>query len=86
MGDSGAHDGSHGDAQAHGPAQRVSRRMPEREAEGAKRPCMEPLLNRSGGGMVGSSLRCSFTFSEFGRTGIGVCQDTAGQLYDMQIN
>lgn len=34
----------------------------------------------------GSSLRCSFTFSEFGRTGIGVCQDNAGQLYDMQIS
>lgn len=34
----------------------------------------------------GSSLRCGFTFSEFGRTGVGTCQDGKGEIYDMQIN
>jgi hypothetical protein len=34
----------------------------------------------------GSTLRCSFTFSEFGHTGIGACQDNKGEIYDLQIN
>lgn len=34
----------------------------------------------------GSRLRCSFKFSEWGRTGIGLCYDSLGQVYDMQIN
>lgn len=34
----------------------------------------------------GSSLRCVFSFSEFGRTGIGTCQDSDGQIYDLQIS
>lgn len=34
----------------------------------------------------GSTLRCAFSFSEMGRTGIGKCQDNQGQMYDLQIN
>ena len=34
----------------------------------------------------GSTLRCAFSFSEWGRTGIGTCLDNAGQRYDLQIN
>lgn len=34
----------------------------------------------------GSALRCSFTFSEWGRTGIGICKDSAGHIYDLQID
>lgn len=34
----------------------------------------------------GSSLRCSFNYSEFGSTGIGICQDGEGETYDLQIN
>lgn len=34
----------------------------------------------------GSSLRCSFDYSEFGSTGIGICQDGEGETYDLQIN
>jgi len=34
----------------------------------------------------GSSLRCTFTYSEWGATGMGVCQDNKGELYDLQIN
>lgn len=34
----------------------------------------------------GSTLRCVFSFSEFGRTGIGTCEDNAGQIYDLQIS
>lgn len=34
----------------------------------------------------GSSLRCSFQYSEWGKTGMGVCQDSAGEIYDLQIN
>lgn len=34
----------------------------------------------------GSSLRCGFTFSEWGRNGIGQCADNTGEVYDLQIN
>jgi len=34
----------------------------------------------------GSTLRCAFSFSEWGHTGIGTCQDNSGQRYDLQIN
>lgn len=34
----------------------------------------------------GSGLRCEFRYSEMGGTGIGVCQDDAMTLYDLQIN
>lgn len=33
----------------------------------------------------GSTLRCGFTFSEWGRNGIGQCQDNTGEIYDLQI-
>lgn len=34
----------------------------------------------------GTSLRCSFQYSSWGGTGMGVCQDSAGEIYDLQIN
>lgn len=34
----------------------------------------------------GSSLRCGFQYSEWGGTGMGACQDSAGEIYDLQIN
>jgi hypothetical protein len=34
----------------------------------------------------GSTIRCVFSYSEFGNTGIGVCQDSKGEMYDLQIN
>ncbi|MGH2410846.1 MAG: hypothetical protein ACRDGS_10840 [Chloroflexota bacterium] len=34
----------------------------------------------------GSTLRCAFTFSEMGRTGIGRCEDDKGEMYDLQID
>jgi hypothetical protein len=33
----------------------------------------------------GSTLRCTFTFSEWNLKGMGVCQDNRGEIYDMQI-
>ena len=33
----------------------------------------------------GSTIRCSFQFSEWGRNGIGVCEDNKGEVYDLQI-
>jgi hypothetical protein len=33
----------------------------------------------------GSSIRCSFTYSEWGGTGIGQCTDNVGETYDLQI-
>lgn len=34
----------------------------------------------------GKTLRCEFKYSEWTATGIGVCQDGEGKLYDMQID
>jgi hypothetical protein len=34
----------------------------------------------------GSTLRCVFQYSEWGSTGVGVCQDAKGEVYDLQIN
>jgi len=34
----------------------------------------------------GKTLRCEFKYSEWTATGIGVCQDGNGKLYDMQID
>lgn len=34
----------------------------------------------------GKSLRCEFKYSEWTGTGLGVCQDGDGKLYDMQID
>jgi hypothetical protein len=33
----------------------------------------------------GSTLRCTFTFSEWNLKGVGVCQDNRGETYDLQI-
>jgi len=35
---------------------------------------------------TGKGLRCVFNYSGFSRTGMGVCQDDGGRLYDMQIH
>jgi len=49
-------------------------------------------LPTGGGGTIlatapdGSTLRCVFDYSEWGGTGVGVCQDSAGELYDLQIS
>ncbi len=34
----------------------------------------------------GSTLRCAFEYSEWGSTGVGVCQDGKGEVYDLQID
>jgi hypothetical protein len=34
----------------------------------------------------GSALRCVFQYSEWGSTGVGVCEDNRGEMYDLQIN
>jgi len=34
----------------------------------------------------GSELRCAFNYSEWGSTGVGVCEDSKGETYDLQIN
>jgi hypothetical protein len=34
----------------------------------------------------GMNLRCEFKYSEWTGTGLGVCQDGDGKLYDMQID
>lgn len=34
----------------------------------------------------GSTLRCVFQYSEWGSTGVGLCQDNRGETYDLQIN
>jgi len=34
----------------------------------------------------GKSLRCEFKYSEWTATGLGVCQNGDGKLYDMQID
>ena len=34
----------------------------------------------------GSTIRCAFQYSEWGSTGLGVCQDSDGEDYDLQIN
>jgi hypothetical protein len=34
----------------------------------------------------GTRLRCIFDYNAFGQTGLGVCQDTQGEIYDLQIN
>jgi hypothetical protein len=34
----------------------------------------------------GKSLRCEFQYSDMSGSGLGVCQDHEGQLYDLQIN
>jgi hypothetical protein len=45
-----------------------------------------------GGGTViasspdGSTLRCQFQFNQMGNTGLGVCQDSRGGVYDLQIH
>ncbi|HTO83335.1 MAG TPA: hypothetical protein VMQ73_13915 [Methylomirabilota bacterium] len=33
----------------------------------------------------GASLHCGFNFSGWSRTGTGACQDSAGEIYDLQI-
>jgi hypothetical protein len=33
----------------------------------------------------GSTLRCEYSFSEMNLKGLGVCQDSKGETYDMQI-
>ena len=49
-------------------------------------------MGTMGGGTVlassadGSSLRCQFQYNQMGASGIGVCQDGSGEVYDMQIN
>jgi hypothetical protein len=49
-------------------------------------------LPTGGGGSIlasasdGSALRCSFNYSEWGATGMGVCEDNKGESYDLQIN
>lgn len=45
-----------------------------------------------GGGTIlasaadGSTLRCEFQYNQIGSTGVGVCQDSHGGLYDLQIH
>lgn len=34
----------------------------------------------------GTQLRCVFAFNAMGQTGMGECQDTAGEIYDLQID
>ncbi len=34
----------------------------------------------------GASLRCQFNYSEWSATGVGMCQDSKGDIYDMQID
>jgi len=34
----------------------------------------------------GSSLRCVFNYSEWNSSGLGVCRDSKGEIYDLQIN
>ena len=34
----------------------------------------------------GSQVRCVFDYSEWNNTGVGTCQDSKGELYDLQIN
>lgn len=34
----------------------------------------------------GSTLRCTFNFSEWNLKGVGVCQDNRGETYDLQIS
>jgi len=45
-----------------------------------------------GGGSVfasaadGSTLHCEYVFNTLSRSGVGVCQDSAGEVFDLQIN
>lgn len=34
----------------------------------------------------GTQLHCTFDFNGFTRTGVGLCQDSTGEVYDMQID
>lgn len=34
----------------------------------------------------GTQLRCAFNYSELSDAGTGVCQDSTGQIFDMQIH
>jgi hypothetical protein len=34
----------------------------------------------------GTTLRCMFTFSEWNLKGMGECQDSLGEFYDLQID
>ena len=34
----------------------------------------------------GATLRCSFNFSEWNLKGLGACQDSKGEAYDLQID
>lgn len=49
-------------------------------------------LPTGGGGSVlataadGTTLRCTFNFSDWNLKGIGVCQDNKGEMYDLQIS
>jgi hypothetical protein len=49
------------------------------------------MLPTGGGGSIlatapdGSRIHCTFQYSEFGRDGLGVCQDNKGATYDLQI-
>jgi len=48
--------------------------------------------NSSGNGSMllsapdGATLRCGFDYDTLSATGLGVCQDSAGELYDLQIS
>ena len=45
-----------------------------------------------GGGSIlasapdGSSLHCAFNYNEWSKTGVGTCDDSHGETYDLQIN
>jgi hypothetical protein len=49
------------------------------------------MLPAGGGGLAtltgtdGSSPSCQFQYSEWSRTGIGVCQQSDGKVYDLHI-
>jgi len=34
----------------------------------------------------GSQLRCTYSYNSLGKSGIGECQDSSGETYDLQIN
>ena len=34
----------------------------------------------------GSQLRCEYNYNDWGHTGVGVCQNSKGKIYDLQIN
>lgn len=34
----------------------------------------------------GTGLRCQFNYSSMSETGLGICQDSLGEMYDLQIH